>query len=433
MRHSSHYRILAVAMLLLIATTGQARRLMELDGIELRGTARVLTYGAATCHVLEEKYSAEDYERLKDNEGQPLDLWQLDFSVYNGSGKALDHLIARYSIEAEWPPCTNWSQTVDYPGPVSWADDAGSIQRGGTPQVVAPGETVTKAIYIIAYHTDEPRFARWSVDYNFAEGTHAAPETQPAQTQAAPRAELPPSQTQTDAPPLSQASGLPSGISAGDTCAGKPEESACWLELDTPPGCYLWLTTLRENMTTTWSGECANGLAEGAGELFHVWGSEQDNTMTGTGQFRQGKQHGPWNIHNFVDTIDYKFDENDDYVAFIRKSKTEFKGNFVDGKEHGQWVRRSDDGSVEEGPYVDGKAHGHWVFREADGLVNEGPYVEGKAHGQWTTRWPSGSTHKGPYVDGNRHGQWVLRLPDGTIDIKTTYSNGDIVASEKVE
>ena len=62
---------------------------MELHGIELRGTARGLTCGAATCHVLEEKYSAEEYERLKEKEGQPLALWQLEFSVYNGSGKAL--------------------------------------------------------------------------------------------------------------------------------------------------------------------------------------------------------------------------------------------------------------------------------------------------------------------------------------------------------
>ena len=406
-RFRTHRTLVAVLALLLITIPGQARRLMELDGIELRGTARVLTYGAATCHVLEEKYSEEDYARLKDNEGQPLDLWQLDFAVYNGSGKALDHLIARYGIEAEWPPCTNWSQTVDYPGPVSWADEAGSIQRGGTAQVVAPGETVTKTIYIIAYHTDEPRFARWSVDYNFAEGTQATPEQQPAQTQTTPRAELPPSQTQTAAPPLSQASGLPSGVSAGDTCAGKPEESACWLELDTPPGCYLWLTTLRENMTTTWSGECANGLAEGAGELFHVWGSEKDNTMTGTGQFRQGKHHGPWNIHNFVDTIDYKYDENEGVVSFIRKSKTEFKGNFVDGKEHGQWV-----------------------IRHADGLVNEGPYVDGNRHGQWVIRYANGNRFEGPYMDGARHGVWIYRLQDGTISAKETYSNGKIVDQE---
>ena len=421
-RFRTHRTLAAALVLLLIAVPGQARRLMELDGIELRGTARVLTYGAATCHVLEEKYSEEDYARLKANEGQPLDLWQLDFAVYNGSGKALDHLIARYGIEAEWPPCTNWNETVDYPGPVSWADEAGSIQRGGTAQVVAPGETVTKTIYIIAYHTDEPRFARWSVDYTFAEGTHAAPEQQPAQEQATPQAELPPSQTQTAAPPLSQASGLPSGISTGDACAGKPAGSACWLELDTPPGCYLWIPALGENMTATWSGECANGLADGAGEFFQVWGSEKDNTRTGTGQFRQGKQHGLWNLYNFVDTIDVKTDGNGDYVAFIRKSNTEYKGHFADGKMHGRWVINKDDGTVSEGNLVEGKQHGHWVIREADGLVSEGPYVDGKRHGYWVYHLTIGGTQEGPYVEGERHGVWVNTGSDGSIDIKTTWS-----------
>ena len=132
-----HRTLGAALVLLLIAVPGKARRLMELDGIELRGTARVLTYGAATCHVLEEKYSAVDYERLKDNEGQPLDLWQLDFSVYNGSGKALDHLIARYRIESPWPPCTNWSHAPGTrAGEAAWDGDSGHIQRTGKPYSV---------------------------------------------------------------------------------------------------------------------------------------------------------------------------------------------------------------------------------------------------------------------------------------------------------
>ena len=133
MRKSNLHRPLAVALgLLLITAPGHARRLMESDGIELRGTARILTYGAATCHVLEEKYDEDEYASLKANEGQPLDLWQLDFSVHNGSGKALDHLIARYSIETQWPPCTNWSYKPGVEASAaSWSSDSGHIQRTG--------------------------------------------------------------------------------------------------------------------------------------------------------------------------------------------------------------------------------------------------------------------------------------------------------------
>ena len=49
MRQSNLHRSIAAALaLLLIATPGQARRLVEIDGIELRGTAQVVMYGAAT-------------------------------------------------------------------------------------------------------------------------------------------------------------------------------------------------------------------------------------------------------------------------------------------------------------------------------------------------------------------------------------------------
>ena len=192
MRQASIHFKLALALLgLLCATHVHAQRLMESNGVELRGTARVLDYGAATCHVREENHSEEEYERLKVNEGKPLDVWQLDFSVYNGSGKALDHLVARYWIEADWPPCTNWSAPArDYGEIVQWGTVNGNIQRSGKPSAVAPGETLTEEIFIIAFHTDTPRFSQWSVDFNFADGARATPP--PPAPPAAPATTAPP-------------------------------------------------------------------------------------------------------------------------------------------------------------------------------------------------------------------------------------------------
>ena len=165
---------------LVMVTDGHAQRLLETDGIELRGTARVVTYGAAVCNVLEEKYTEQEYEKLKANHGQPLNVWQLDFSVYNGSGKWLDHLITRYGIESKWPPCTNWSgdgpgggPSGTYSGPVEWASTIGHIQKSGR-NVVAPGATLTATTFIIAFHEDQPRFANWSVDFTFGESVTAA-------------------------------------------------------------------------------------------------------------------------------------------------------------------------------------------------------------------------------------------------------------------
>jgi len=152
----------------LTATDSSAQRLLERDGIELRGTALV-TYGAGTCNVLEDRETAESYERKKANHGKPVDVWQLDFSVYNGSGKPLDHLIARYRIVAEWPPCTNWTgPTGTYPKQVEWGGAAGHIQESGQ-SAVAPGETKRDTVFVVVFHEHEPRFENWSLDYQLGE------------------------------------------------------------------------------------------------------------------------------------------------------------------------------------------------------------------------------------------------------------------------
>ena len=143
-----------------------ATRVQEWNGIEIYTAARALTPAAATCVVdWMAGYSEEEYEQWKaKNHGQPLNVWQLDFFVYNGSGRWLDGITARYSIAAESPPCTSWTGTPHYSSPVNWAGTLGFIQRGsGNP--VAPGETLTRTELQILYHGDEPAFDDWEI-YN---------------------------------------------------------------------------------------------------------------------------------------------------------------------------------------------------------------------------------------------------------------------------
>ncbi len=164
----------------LLVPDGHARQLLEVDGIVLHGTERLVARGAGTCRVLESHYPADVYEQKKVNHGQPLDVWQLDFSVHNGTGKRLDHLIARFAIAAEWPPCTHWDGPAgSYAGSVEWADTMGHIQRSGTPWVVAPGETLKTTKFILVFHEDRPRFRDWSVDYTFATPSTPPPPPSP--------------------------------------------------------------------------------------------------------------------------------------------------------------------------------------------------------------------------------------------------------------
>ena len=185
--------LLGVALLPLTPPAVHAQRLLETEGVELRGTARVVAFAASTCSVNETQETPASYEQRKDNHGQPIDIWQLDFSVYNGSGKALDHLIALYGIETEWLPCTTWDlvDSGNYPGGVEWGSVAGQIQRSGSANPTTPGETLTSTKYVYVFHQHQPRFERWSVDYNFAAA--ASPPTADAdsgQATAAPARRL---------------------------------------------------------------------------------------------------------------------------------------------------------------------------------------------------------------------------------------------------
>ena len=169
---------MAVAvMVFLLAVDARGQGLLEVDGVELLGEAQLVMSGAAraTCWN-----RIPAYEANKENDGGPMDIWRLDFSVRNGSGRWLDHLIARFQIDSEWPDCTNWDGpdaagfAQRYPfASIEWAGSIGLIQERGR-NVVAPGQilTDTKALHRAARRpaaavrelVDGFRFCRRSAD-----------------------------------------------------------------------------------------------------------------------------------------------------------------------------------------------------------------------------------------------------------------------------
>ena len=525
------YRVLTAALVLCVMLAGElsAQRLLETDGIELLGEAQLVMSGGGTCNVLE---SDTAYERIKANHGQPMDIWRLDFSVRNGSGRWLDHLIARFQIESEWPDCTNW----DGPDagtfqPLEWADSIGHIQESGR-NVVSPGQTLTETRYFIVLQGDPPpQFANWSMDFDFAVNPPPADSQSdaPGSPSAAAAAGLPPEiqvdryllqaeQAVHDGDAASaraamerlgalerehglepepedyyryaqawEAAGEPQraveaavrylqlrgreaehyeealhlmnraesgpavpGTRAGGsatraeesgqafqpepeaTCAGKEGGTACWMELSSHPGCYVWAFRFYPR-PLTWSAECSGGLASGTGTLTWV---REGWDIKESGLLRNGKKHGTW-------TED---EDEGPYVDGKREGKWTLRWRnedvgeawYVNGKRHGRYVTRYPDGSGEEGMYVDGERHGRWIGytgnKEPGGGVYEhgtkqgewvdhigeyktirGPYVDGEKHGEWVERWESPdqlTVERGPYVNGTKHGRWVDRNND---------------------
>ena len=189
------FRVLTTALVLcpVLAADARGQQLLEIDGIELRGEVQLVMSGGGTCNVLE---SDTSYEAKKENHDAPMDIWRLDFSVRNGSGRWLDHLIARFQIESEWPDCTNWDvpDAVDfarqYPSAlIEWADSIGHIQESGR-NVVSPGQTLSETrLFIVLRGDPEPRFSNWSMDFDLAAAPAAAGAGSPA---AAPAQQAPP-------------------------------------------------------------------------------------------------------------------------------------------------------------------------------------------------------------------------------------------------
>ena len=191
--------------LALLASPASAEVLYDREGIQLQGTARIVSRNAATCNVLEEKYSPEEYEKLKANQGRPLHVWQLDMSVHNNTGKTLDSLRADFEIDSPWQPCTNWSgegpgggpagEFVDAegrPSPVGWATPFRVLSRASGMGV---GEVERDTLFQLVFHRDKPVFKNWWGDFTFArQGSQGRQAAAAAASRAAPRqrVELPP-------------------------------------------------------------------------------------------------------------------------------------------------------------------------------------------------------------------------------------------------
>ena len=161
-RFSAARRAAALVVGLGLAAPAAGQTLYSEDGVQLRASVRAVGYNAGEWHVLEENEGPR-YEEMKENEGQPLHLWQADVSVYNGSGRDLSYLSAHIDIDSEWPPCTNWSTEARYD---TWADQAVQLSGGGP---LESGEALSETVVLIVFHTDEPSVGRWRINYEFAD------------------------------------------------------------------------------------------------------------------------------------------------------------------------------------------------------------------------------------------------------------------------
>ena len=188
------------------------------------------------------------------------------------------------------------------------------------------------------------------------------------------------------------------------------------MELTGRSGCYVLTAHLMPNERKTWVGECTDGLAQGTGTLTRVW---ENGESVGTGPMRDGKQHGSWTGR--------------------REDGTVWEGSYAEGQSQGRWTWRYADGSVHEGSVEAGQRQGQWVIRQANGTVREGPYGRRSGAGPLGVAFCERNRQRGAGGGGpaagavghppgrwdgrrrdrmwtiKRRGRWVWRSADGTV------------------
>ena len=383
-------------LLLLVAPVGaaQAKVLYNRDGIQLHGSAKVVAYNAATCRVVEEKYPEDVYEKMKGNDGHPLDIWQMDYSVHNGTGKLLSYLRAQFFIVSEWPPCTNWEDDRNLP--------AIQYKWSGRNPVIAMtygmrlDQMVQETMYLLVFRGQEPFFKEWDVHFTFEPGAK-----QPGKSIPEP------------SPPIQrQEPGSKAGIE--NHCSGKPKGSACWMELSNQPECYVWNGGLEPDVTVTWTGECTGERAQGTGTLKWVWdGGREDFSESYRIASQDGKMHGDWVLRYASGTEVYRkapmWRARCTATGFFAAWRTgTSRGRPLCGRQEagplGSCAWRT--GAYRKAPMWTARSRADWVYALCERERRwKAPMWTARSRAPGSCALRADRVWEGPYVEGKRHGR----------------------------
>ena len=146
---------------------------------------------------------------------------------------------------------------------------------------------------------------------------------------------------------------------------------------DQKTSCKVWDPNPSPGQSITWTGDCANGLAQGRGTL--QWFFDGKPGQSDEGEFRDGKLQG--------------------HGVRAFSSGSRYEGEFKDGVREGQGVEVYGDGSRYEGGWKDSVFEGHGVAILANGNRFEGEFHAGKPNGQGSYKAKNG-TVSGNWTNG---------------------------------
>ena len=169
---------------------------------------------------------------------------------------------------------------------------------------------------------------------------------------------------------------------------------------DPRTGCRVWDAPLRPNETMSWSGACAETIAQGRGVL--VWTTDGKQTSRYEGDVRDGKLNGRG--------------------VFTYPNGSCYTGEFRDNLRSGRGTMAFLNGNSYDGQWRDNERNGSGVYTwVTTGTRYDGEWRASKRHGRGITTYPT-ARYEGEYRDDLPNGNGVLT--DGGDVYSGSWSNG---------
>ncbi len=108
----------------------------------------------------------------------------------------------------------------------------------------------------------------------------------------------------------------------------------------------------------------------------------------------------------------------------------EYKGNYKDGKYHGQGTYTWDDGDKYEGEWKQGKKHGYGIYTHFNGVKYVGEWKQGKKHGHGSYTWDDGEKYVGEWKQDKKHGHGIYTYADGEKSVGE-WKDGELLEQER--
>lgn len=160
---------------------------------------------------------------------------------------------------------------------------------------------------------------------------------------------------------------VPGAFGQPNHCPGGP---AGWIP-DRNSGCNVWNPCPQNDESITWSGSCADGVAEGTGVLQWFLGAKVDQRYAGA--VRAGRPNGRG--------------------TYTWSDGTWYEGEFRDYEMTGHGLMMSPNGDWYRGEWHDGRANGQGTAQFVDGFTYVGIWRDGCIYKGKYTAW-MGSTEE---------------------------------------